>query len=142
MGNSKWAIRNGQYEMGNTKWEGGADGRAEGTEGQYTIFLTCAFFGQNHQMTAFSVGTREKALVLRSLDKTCVRVFKTRIRMVSDVRIRGTQGYLLTKDLLAIESYINWTRNAGHNNITTRTRGSFNTFIDNTLDVNSPTATL
>ena len=38
------------------------------------------------------------------------------------------------KDLLALESYINWTNNAGHSDITTRTRDNFNTFIGVTFD--------
>ena len=46
------------------------------------------------------------------------------------------------EDLLAIESYINWTHNTGHSNITTRTHGSFNTFIEQTFDVNNPIAAL
>ena len=46
------------------------------------------------------------------------------------------------EDLLAIESYINWGHNAGHSDITTRTRGCFDHFFENTYDVNNPTAAL
>ena len=35
------------------------------------------------------------------------------------------------KDLQVIGSYINWAHNAGHSDITTRTRGSFNHFFEN-----------
>ena len=46
------------------------------------------------------------------------------------------------EDLLALESFINWTINAGHLDITTRTRGNFDTFIDTTFDANNPIAAL
>ena len=42
------------------------------------------------------------------------------------------------KDLLAIESYINWTYNNGHSDITTRTRETFERFSDNTFDATNP----
>ena len=42
------------------------------------------------------------------------------------------------EDLLAIESYINWAHNAGHSDITTRTRVCFDTFFDNTYDAVNP----
>jgi hypothetical protein len=41
-------------------------------------------------------------------------------------------------DLRAIESYINWTYNNGHSDITTQTRGSFDHFFDRVYDVNNP----
>ena len=44
------------------------------------------------------------------------------------------------EDLLALESYINWTNNAGHFDITTRTRANFDTFIGATFGVNNPIA--
>jgi hypothetical protein len=42
------------------------------------------------------------------------------------------------EDLQAIESYINWAHNASHSDITTRTRGCFDTFFENKYDVNNP----
>ena len=42
------------------------------------------------------------------------------------------------EDLLAIKSYISWTYNTGHSDITTWTHGSFDMFFDNTFDVNNP----
>ena len=42
------------------------------------------------------------------------------------------------EDLLALESYINWTNNSGHSDITTRsTRDNFDTFIGVTFNANN-----
>ena len=43
------------------------------------------------------------------------------------------------EDLQAIGSYINWAHNAGHSDITTRTRGCFDHFFEKTYDAHNPT---
>ena len=44
------------------------------------------------------------------------------------------------EDLQAIGSYINWAHNAGHSDITTRTRGSFDHFFENVYDAHAVAA--
>ena len=42
------------------------------------------------------------------------------------------------EDLLGLESYINWTNNAGHFDISTQTLDNFDAFIGITFNVNNP----
>ena len=51
-------------------------------------------------------------------------------------RLNGEQY----EDLQAIGSYINWAHNAGHSDITTRTRGSFDHFFENVYDAHAVAA--